>query len=119
MAKVKSYKELREEAVKAIDKKRITGKFRAVLGYAICSVSVGAGNVLTSMQETVKEAELDNMIIETTGCIGMCSKEPLLDIYTPEGERYTYEYVNDKMARAIIISHSMYNEPIKDWLIKD
>lgn len=119
MSVVKSYEELRNSALEAIDKKRPSGKFRAVLGYAICSISVGADNVLCSMQETVKQAQLDNIIIETTGCIGMCCREPLLDIFTPEGKQYTYEYVNEKMARAIIISHSMYDEPIKEWLIKD
>ncbi|WDV45890.1 (2Fe-2S) ferredoxin domain-containing protein [Clostridiaceae bacterium M8S5] len=118
MSIVTSYQQLRSEALEAIDKKRPSGKFRAVLGYSICSVSVGANDVLISLQETVKQAELDNIIIETTGCIGMCCREPLLDIYTPEGEKYTYEYVNQKMARAIIISHSMYDEPINEWLIK-
>ncbi|MTI66831.1 MAG: (2Fe-2S) ferredoxin domain-containing protein [Firmicutes bacterium] len=111
------YKELRQSAEETIEKKK-RGKLRIVLGYAICSVSVGANEVLRALEETVVEAELKDVIIETTGCIGLCSKEPLVDVITKEGKKYTYELVDKKKARAILISHAMYNEPVDEWLIK-
>lgn len=112
------YDRLRTTAENAIENKRKNKKLRFVLGYSMCSVSVGASEVLKALQETLVDASIDNVIIETTGCIGLCSKEPLVDVYTPEGERYTYEFVTPKKARAILISHSLYNEDIDEWLLK-
>lgn len=111
------YDKLRKTAEEKIKNKR-NGKIRAVIGYGKCSVSVGAKDVLKAVQEVVEEADIDNVIIETTGCIGLCSKEPLLDIYMPNGEKFTYEFVTAKKARAIIISHVMYGEAMTEWLLK-
>ncbi|WP_155848353.1 (2Fe-2S) ferredoxin domain-containing protein [Caldisalinibacter kiritimatiensis] len=118
MAYREIYDKLRKTAEDELEKKRKKKKIRAVLGYSMCSVSVGANEVLSALEEVLVEAEIDNVIIETTGCTGLCSKEPLLDVYTPEGYRYTYELVTPKKARAILISHSFYDEEIEDWLLK-
>ena len=117
MGYMEAYDAFKEKAKEAIDHKR-KGKIRAVLNYSMCSVGVGANEVLRAMQEVVAEGKYDNVIIETTGCMGICSKEPILDVFMPDGERYTYEFVTPKKARAIIVSHTMYNEQIDEWLLE-
>ena len=119
MTNIKFYKNLRATAEENIKNKRKKGRIRAVLGYSKCSVNVGANDVLKALQEVLSEAEIKDVIIETTGCIGLCSREPLLDIFTYEGKRYTYELVTPKMAKAIVISHSLYDENIIEWLLKN
>lgn len=109
---------LRERAEKSVNKRR-NGKIRAVLGYSMCSISVGANEVLKAMQQVVSDGGFENIIIETTGCPGLCSKEPLLNIYMPDGRGFTYELVTPEKARAIIVSHSVNGECINDWLLKN
>lgn len=117
MSYMEVYDALRQKAEESIENKR-KGKIRAVLNYSVCSVSVGANEVLRALQEVVAEGEFHNVIIETTGCAGLCSKEPILDIYMPDGERYTYEFVTAKKARRIIVEHTMYNEHVDEWLLE-
>lgn len=119
MINIKFYQDLRAASEENIKNKRSKGRIRAVLGFSKCSVSVGANDVLKALQEVLSEAEIEDVIIETTGCIGLCSKEPLLDIFTVEGDRYTYELVTPKMSKAILISHSLYDENISEWLLKN
>lgn len=112
----KIYELLRKSAEENLRNKKNT-KLRLVLGYSICSISVGANEVLKELQQALIDLNLDDVLIETTGCIGLCYKEPLLDVYT-ENEKYTYELVTPKKARAIITSHALYNESIDEYLIK-
>lgn len=112
------YQNLQKAAKENVKNKKKQGRIRAVLGYSKCSISVGANEVLKALQQVLPEAEIEDVIIETTGCIGLCSREPLLDIFTSDGERYTYELVTPKMAKAIIISHSLYGKSVEEWLIK-
>ncbi|MBM7615887.1 (2Fe-2S) ferredoxin domain-containing protein [Alkaliphilus hydrothermalis] len=111
------YDNLRISAEENIQKKR-NGKIRVVLGYGVCSISVGASEVLKAMQEVIADGEINNVVIETTGCAGLCAKEPMLDIYTPDGKRFTYEYVTADKAKAIVVSHAILEEEIKKWLLK-
>ncbi|SCZ06405.1 (2Fe-2S) ferredoxin domain-containing protein [Alkaliphilus peptidifermentans] len=117
MSSMDFYNSLRKSGEEGIRNKH-RGKYRAILGYGKCSIFVGANEVLKSLQEVLATGKIDNVIIETTGCIGLCSKEPLLDIYTPDGKRFTYEFVTADKARAIIVSHAILNEEMDEWLIK-
>lgn len=109
--------QIRKQAKERISNKR-KDKIRAVICYTSCSIIAGANEVLKSMQETLKSEEFENVIIETTGCMGICSKEPLVDIYMPDGRKFSYELVTAKKARAIIVSHVILDEPMKEWLLK-
>ncbi len=112
----KIYDLLRQTAQENLEMKK-SCKIRVVLGYSICSISVGANEVLKELQEALIDLGLDNVLIETTGCIGLCSKEPLLDVYIDNKERYTYEQVTAKKARAILVSHALYEETLEKYLI--
>lgn len=112
------YEDLKKSAIKELEKKR-SGKTRVILGYSICSVSVGASEVLRELQKTLLDKNLNDVIIETTGCNGLCHKEPLLNIITPDNKKYTYELVTPEKARAILISHVLYDDFISEYLIKE
>lgn len=113
----KIYDLLRQSAEEKLKEKK-NCKLRIVLGYSICSMSVGANEVLKELQQSLVDLELDEVLIETTGCAGLCSREPLLDVYTDNNEKYTYELVTPKKARAILVTHALYGEALEKYLIK-
>jgi NADP-reducing hydrogenase subunit HndB len=41
-----------------------------------------------------------------------------VDVYTPDGNKYTYEFVDGEMARKIILSHSELGNPLEEYLLK-
>jgi NADP-reducing hydrogenase subunit HndB len=108
--------QLRKSAEEKLEMKK--GKIRVLVCYTSCSIAVGANEVLRAMQETLAYSKIDNVIIQTTGCIGICSKEPLVDVYTPDGNKYSYELVDDEKARKIILSHSKLGEPVEECLLQ-
>ncbi|KAB3530701.1 (2Fe-2S) ferredoxin domain-containing protein [Alkaliphilus serpentinus] len=113
-----TYNQLRNAAEDSLAKKNCKGRIRVLLGYSTCSVTVGANEVLKALQEAVAYGQLRNVIIETTGCVGLCSKEPLIDVIMPDDKKFTYELVTPKKAMAIVINHSLYEEDVEEWLIK-
>lgn len=117
MAERLTYEQLRKAAEERINSKR-KGKIRVLVCYTSCSIGVGANEVLKSMQETLKYSSIDNVIIETTGCLGICTKEPLVDVYMPDGSKYSYELVDEKKAMIIILSHSQLGKPVEEYLLK-
>jgi (2Fe-2S) ferredoxin len=55
--------------------------------------------------------------VATTGCIGMCSKEPLVDIQQGDGPRITYGNVNPSMVPRIIDQHLVGGQVVKEWVV--
>jgi len=66
-------------------------------------------------------SELDEREIEahvmTVGCIGMCSKEPLVDIQQGDEARITYGNVTSDMVSRIIDEHVVNGHVLDEWVV--
>ncbi len=86
--------ELRRESVK---------KPVIFIGAGTCGLSAGADKTLKAVKKYVAAKKLDLDIIET-GCIGLCSEEPLMEIQMPERARVMFGKVTGDNAEKILVS---------------
>lgn len=87
-----------------------------VLRYGICSIAAGARDVLNTFRDEIEKKGLD-VKIKTTGCIGLCSMEPLVDVYVDGLPTVTYCHVTPEKARGILFHHIMNKTIINEWVI--
>lgn len=45
-----------------------------------CGIAAGARNVMSAIMEMIRERNITDVIVTTSGCAGMCSKEPMITI---------------------------------------
>lgn len=55
---------------------------RIVIGEGSCGIAAGAGKVRVAIEALLNEKE--NFTLGSTGCIGMCFLEPIVDVYDDE-----------------------------------
>ncbi|MBN1653151.1 MAG: FAD-dependent oxidoreductase [Deltaproteobacteria bacterium] len=70
---------------------------------ATCGVSSGANKVYEAARQEMKNSGLD-AVLTRTGCIGLCAREPLMDVSISGGPRLIYERVTAENARQIVRS---------------
>lgn len=116
MGNISSYSKIRENSVNKLNTKR--GKLRFIVVIAKCSVSVGANEVLKSVQDTVKELKIKNIIVEITGCMGLCHMEPILVVKDVDDSSVLYDFVTPEKAKTITLVHGLYGKPVYPWAIK-
>lgn len=92
-------------------------KIRVVVGMATCGIAAGAREVLNAFSEEIAKRNLSNVVVSQTGCIGMCRLEPLVEVYVPGGEKFTYVKLNREAAARIVAEHLVNNSPCQDLLI--
>lgn len=73
---------------------------RIKVGMASCGVAAGAADVYQAIEEHLGGG-LD-ATLESTGCIGMCSWEPLVEITPESGETITYGHVDPATIPALL-----------------
>lgn len=78
-------------------------RIKIFVGMATCGISAGAEKVFRAIEEEVQKSGLD-AVVDQTGCIGYCQREPLVDVILPGKPRLTYERMNPEKARALIRS---------------
>ncbi len=91
-------------------------KPKILVGLASCGIAAGAQKTFDKIQELKKTDNLD-FDLKKTGCIGMCYREPLVEIIDDTGS-FLYGEVDEQKAVEILNKHIDNNEPIKDYVVK-
>lgn len=75
-----------------------------------CGIASGAKEVLDSLMREIEEAAATDVIVTTSGCMGLCSREPLVTVEILGQEPIKYEYVNPNKMRQIFKRHVLEGE---------
>ena len=89
-----------------------------VVGMGTCGIGAGARNVLLAVMNELAALDLTDVSVTQTGCMGMCEREPLLEIRTAEGESYLYAHVDAERARRIVGNHVQHGQPMTQWIVR-
>jgi NADH-quinone oxidoreductase subunit F len=91
-------------------------KTKVIVGLGSCGLAAGAGKVYDKISTIKKESNLD-FELKKTSCIGMCFREPLVEVIDDNGS-YLYGEVDEKRAVEILEKHIKNAEPIKEYVVK-
>jgi len=92
------------------------GNTKILVGYASCGIAAGAGKVYDTLIEIQKNEKAD-FELKQTGCIGMCFREPLIEVIDDTGA-YLYGGVDESKMLEIYTKHIKLNEPVKEYLVR-
>ncbi|MCK8824829.1 (2Fe-2S) ferredoxin domain-containing protein [Fuchsiella alkaliacetigena] len=87
-----------------------------IIGMGTCGISAGAKDILTALETELEERELE-VIVKKTGCIGLCEKEPLVDVKLPGETRVTYGNLSVEDARRLISEHLENGNIVRDLVV--
>jgi NADH-quinone oxidoreductase subunit F len=86
------------------------------IGLGSCGIAAGALKVKESVEAEIQERKLE-IEVQSTGCIGMCHAEPLLDVIDEQNKVYSYGYVTPKVVKQIFADHITGQSPVEQYLI--
>ncbi len=86
------------------------------VGMGTCGIAAGAREVMQAFLDELTARQIDAHVV-TTGCIGMCSKEPLVDIQQGDGPRITYGNIDTTMVPRIIEEHIIQGQVVGPWVV--
>ncbi len=75
-------------------KNEIIDKPIIFIGAGTCGLGAGANKTILKTKEYLSAHNIDAKIIET-GCIGLCSSEPIMDIQIPGHNRISFEAITE------------------------
>lgn len=79
---------------------------RIVVCMGDCGISAGARAVLNTFADSVYGAGLaDTFTVTQTGCIGLCEFEPIVEVFTEDGNRTTYIKMTPERALEVVEKH--------------
>ncbi len=89
------------------------GKKFVSVGLASCGIAAGAQKVYDYLEEKIDDKNIE---LSGTGCIGMCYREPLVEVRDDKG-RYIYGDVDTDIADKILSEHLGNGQPVMEHVV--
>jgi NADH-quinone oxidoreductase subunit F len=93
-----------------------TNTAEVAVGMSSCGIAAGSRVVLDALQKDVAAKGLPYAVV-STGCIGACHAEPLVEVRQADGRTFLYGNVDEAKAHAIAESHLGGGSPVTELLI--
>jgi len=91
---------------------------RIQVGQGSCGNAAGAQKVYNALDEALKQGGAEARLV-STGCIGACYLEPIVEVIDDNGEKYTYIKVNADTAVEIFDKHIKGGTPVESMFMPD
>lgn len=91
-------------------------KTKVIVGLGSCGIAAGAAKVYDKIK-ALQAAENLDFELKKTSCVGMCYREPLVEVIDESGQ-YLYGQVDEARAVEILDRHIAHHEPIKDYVVQ-
>ena len=119
MAKsIEELRAIREKMRNQIDlRQKDADNIRVIVGMATCGIAAGARPVLNAFSEMIRSANLDNVTIGQTGCIGLCQHEPIVEIFEPGKEKVTYVAMTPAKVTRVVSEHLQKNKIVNEYTV--
>ena len=82
-----------------------------------CGIASGAREVLNALMQVIEETNTTDVIVTTSGCMGLCSREPLVTVELLGKEPIKYEKMNEMRMRQVFKRHVLEGEIQTDFVL--
>ncbi len=82
-----------------------------------CGIAAGARDVMTALMDEISRAKTEDVIVTTSGCAGLCAKEPLATVEIMNNPPVKYCNLNADRMREIFAEHIMGGNPVEKYAL--
>jgi len=116
MAKLNSWDELKKFRDESRSETSLltpdSDKIVLAVGEATCGIAAGAKKIAEVLREEIDKQGLTNISLITTGCMGYCYAEPMVEVREPGKKSVYYGYLTEEAAREIVTGHLVDGKPV-------
>ena len=111
-------KRLREEALEKRKVKTSSGSAQVTVAMGTCGIAAGARETMKTILNEIETKDLSGIVVTQTGCIGLCEREPIVQVTVGEEPKMTYGKVTPDVAKRILKEHVLEGKPVREYLIE-
>ncbi|SJZ70734.1 (2Fe-2S) ferredoxin domain-containing protein [Selenihalanaerobacter shriftii] len=120
--KISSLKELNllQEKLKKSSKDNDEEKqIKVTVAMGTCGIAAGAREISEVILDELRDRGLEHVVVNHTGCIGLCDQEPLVQIKAEDQPTVLYGNLTPKLAREIVTQHIVNNQVVGKWQVEE
>ncbi|RJQ47863.1 MAG: (2Fe-2S) ferredoxin domain-containing protein [Nitrospiraceae bacterium] len=82
-----------------------------------CGIAAGARELMTALLDEIAQAKVEDVITTTSGCAGLCAREPMATVEIMNKPPVKYGDLNGDRIREIFKEHVLGGNPLEKYAL--
>jgi len=102
---------------KAMSLREGVGRARITVHMGTCGIAAGARKIMSALMRCVDESAIKDVIFSTSGCAGLCSREPMITVELTGQAPVKYVDLDDEKAKRIFAEHVVNGKIVVEYAL--
>jgi NADP-reducing hydrogenase subunit HndB len=103
--KLEDLQKLREKLHKSVSLREGGGRVKITVHMGTCGIASGGRQILSAFSKEMEAANIRDVTLATSGCAGLCSREPMATVEIVERPPVKYVDLTEEKVREIFRAH--------------
>jgi NADP-reducing hydrogenase subunit HndB len=93
------------------------GQAKITVHMGTCGIAAGARKIMNTLMEAIEEKDLNDVILTSSGCAGLCSKEPMATVEMKDEAPVKYVDLTPEKIRQILEEHVIGGKVVEEYAL--
>lgn len=119
MAKLKigDLEKIREKVRKTAGLRQGKSRGKVTVHMGTCGIAAGARGILTAVMDELEASEINDVIVTTSGCAGLCSREPMATVEITGNPPVKYVDLTPEKIKKILDEHIVNGNIVEKYAL--
>ncbi len=115
--KIEDLEKISQRVKKTVLLRDGAGRAKITVHMGTCGIAAGARKIMNTLMEALEEKNIQDVILTSSGCAGLCSKEPMATIEMKGEAPVKYVDLTPEKIRRILDEHVMGGKIIEEYAL--
>lgn len=93
------------------------GRAKITVHMGTCGISAGARKIMKTLMTSLEQDNVEDVILTTSGCAGLCSKEPMMTVELKDEAPVKYVELDEEKTQKIFAEHVLNGKLVVEFAL--
>jgi NADP-reducing hydrogenase subunit HndB len=115
--RIQDLAKIREKTKSLMTIREGQGRARVTVHMGTCGIAAGARDIMDALLDEIAKSKVQDVIVTTSGCAGLCNKEPMATIELKDQPPVKYGDLTPEKMRKIFAQHVLKGKMVTDYVL--
>ncbi len=108
---------IREKTKSLMTIRESEGRARVTVHMGTCGIAAGARDIMDALLEEISQAKVQDIIVTTSGCAGLCNAEPMATVEFKNQPPVKYGDLTPEKIKRIFVQHILGGQMVTELVL--
>jgi NADP-reducing hydrogenase subunit HndB len=115
--RIEDLDKIKQDARRATFLREGAGRAKITVHMGTCGIAAGAKRIMAGFQEELERENIGGVLLTSSGCAGLCSREPMVTVERKGEPPVKYVDVTPEKIRTILTQHVLGGNAVEEYAL--